>query len=39
MKNKKKLTPAQQRIARAAKPYNAITGADFKKLRKTQKRK
>ena len=39
MKKKKKLTPAQQRIARVAKPYNAITGADFKKLRKPQKRK
>ena len=39
MKNKKNLTPAQQRIARLSKPYNAITGADFKKLRKTQKRK
>lgn len=39
MKNKKKLTPAQMRIARVAKPYNSITGADFKKLRKTQRKK
>ena len=35
----KKLTLAQRRIARAAKPYNKITGADFKALKKKKKRK
>lgn len=39
MKAKKKLTPAQQRIAKLAKPYNVITGADFKKLRNTKNKK
>lgn len=30
---KKKMTPAQKKIAGMAKPTNKITGADFKKLR------
>ena len=30
---KRKLKPKQKKIARAAKPYNRITGADFKALR------
>jgi hypothetical protein len=29
----KKLTSKQKKIARAAKPYNKITGADFKTLK------
>ncbi len=36
---KKKLSVGQQIIARAAKPYDKITGADFKALRKRKKRK
>ncbi len=35
----KKLTANQKKIARAAKPYNKITGADFKALKKRKKRK
>jgi len=35
---KKKLSAKQKKIARAAAPFNKITGADFKKL-KTKKRK
>lgn len=35
----KKLTTAQKKIAKAAKPYNLITGADFKALKKRKKRK
>jgi hypothetical protein len=35
----KKLSPAQKKLARAAKPYNKITGADFKALKKRKKRK
>ena len=35
----KKLTPAQKKLARAAKPFNKITGADFKALKKRKKRK
>lgn len=34
----KKLTPNQKKIARAAKPYNKITGADFKALKKRKKK-
>jgi len=34
----KKLSPKQMRIAKMAKPYNKITGADFKML-KNKKRK
>lgn len=34
----KNLSPKQQKIAKAAKPYNKITGADFKTL-KTKKKK
>ena len=34
----KKLTPAQKRIAKAAKPYNNITGTDFKALKKKKKK-
>lgn len=35
----KKLTANQKKIARAAKPYNKITSADFKVLKKRKKRK
>ena len=35
----KKLTANQKRIARMAPPFNKITGADFKKLRKNKKKK
>jgi len=31
---KKKLKGKQNKLARAAKPYNKITGADFKALKK-----
>jgi len=34
----KKLSPKQKKIARAAKPFNKITGADFKALRKKKKK-
>lgn len=34
----KKLSPKQKKIAKAAKPYSKITGADFKAL-KRKKRK
>jgi len=35
----KRLTPAQKKIANQAKPKNKITGADFKKMKKTKKKK
>tara|TARA_R100000388_G_C7218496_1_gene147518 strand:- start:834 stop:950 length:117 start_codon:yes stop_codon:yes gene_type:complete len=35
----KKLSPRQKKLARVAKPRNKITGADFKKLRSSKKRK
>ena len=35
----KKLTANQKKIARMAPPFNKITGADFKMLRKKKKRK
>lgn len=35
----KKLTPAQKKIARVAKPYNKITSADFAALRKSNRKK
>ena len=35
----KKLSPGQKKLARVAKPYNKITGADFKALKKRKKRK
>ena len=40
-KNGKKyrLSQGQRKIARAAKPKNKITGADFKALRKKKKKK
>ncbi len=34
-----KLSPKQKKIARVAKPYNIITGADFKMLKKIKKKK
>lgn len=34
---KKKLTANQMRIAKMAPPYNKITGADFKMLKKKKK--
>ena len=35
----KKLTANQKKIARMAPPFNKITGADFKMLRKKKKKK
>ena len=35
----KKLTANHKRIARMAPPFNKITGADFKMLRKGKKKK
>tara|TARA_R100001463_G_scaffold73038_2_gene126908 strand:+ start:3091 stop:3210 length:120 start_codon:yes stop_codon:yes gene_type:complete len=35
----KKLSPRQKKIARAAKPFNKITGADFKALKKKRRTK
>ncbi len=35
---KKKLTDNQMRIAKMAPPYNKITGADFKMLKKKKKK-
>jgi len=35
----KKLSPKQKKIARAAKPFNKITGADFKALKKKRRTK
>jgi hypothetical protein len=34
----KKLSPRQKKIARAAAPFNKITGADFKALKKKKSR-
>lgn len=34
----KKLSPKQKRIASMAKPFNKITGADFKTLKKKKKK-
>jgi len=36
---KAKLSPKQKKIASAAEPANAITGADFKALKKKPKKK
>ena len=33
----KKLTPKQEKIAKASKPYNKITASDFKALKKKRK--
>ena len=35
---KKSLTPRQKKIASVANPKNKITGADFKSLKKNQKK-
>jgi|TARA_R100000084_G_scaffold93591_1_gene47369 hypothetical protein len=35
----KKLSPKQKKLARAAKPFNKITGADFKALKKKRRTK
>jgi len=35
---KRQLTKGQQKIAKAAPPYNKITGADFRSLKKRKKR-
>lgn len=35
----KKLSPKQKKVARAAKPYNKITGADFKSLKRKKRKK
>ena len=35
----KKLSPKQKKIARAAHPYDKITGADFAFLRKKKKKR
>jgi|TARA_Y100000114_G_scaffold2125_1_gene1730 hypothetical protein len=37
MAKHKKLTAKQMKIAKLAPPFNKITGADFKKLRKKKK--
>ena len=37
MAKHKKLSPKQMKIAKLAPPYNKITGADFKKLKKKKK--
>ena len=34
VKSKKKLSPKQKKIAKKSPPYNKITGADFKKMKK-----
>jgi hypothetical protein len=34
----KKLSSKQKKIARVSKPRNRITGADFKKLKKSRKK-
>lgn len=34
---KKRLSPKQKAIASKAKPYNKITGADFKAMKKRKK--
>jgi hypothetical protein len=36
---KKKLSAKQAKIARMAPPYNKITGADFKALKRSKMRK
>ncbi len=36
---KKKLTAKQAKLARMAPPYNKITGADFKALKRSKMRK
>jgi len=36
--NMKKLSPKQKRIAAMAAPFNKITGADFKMLKKKKKK-
>jgi len=36
---KKKITAKQSKLARMAPPYNKITGADFKALKKSKMRK
>jgi hypothetical protein len=38
-KSKKGYSPGQKKIARVASPRNKITGADFKALKKTKKKK
>jgi hypothetical protein len=37
-KTAKKLSPKQKEIAKAAPPYDKITGADFKALKKSSKK-
>ena len=39
MAKHKKLTAKQMKIAKLAPPFNKITGADFKKLRDSKRRK
>jgi hypothetical protein len=34
----KNLSPKQKMIAKSAKPYNKITGADFKAMKRTKKK-
>tara|TARA_R100000149_G_scaffold45373_1_gene18171 strand:+ start:135 stop:266 length:132 start_codon:yes stop_codon:yes gene_type:complete len=38
-KGKKKYSKKQMKIARVAEPRDKITGADFKKLRQSKKRR
>ena len=35
----KKYSPKQKALAKAAKPYNKITGADFKAIKRRKKKK
>ena len=35
----KKYSPKQKKLARVAKPRNKITGADFKKLRMSKRKR
>ena len=35
---RKKLSKKQKKIAKAAAPFNRITGADFKKLKRRKRR-
>lgn len=39
MKDKKKLSPKQKKIASASAPHDKITGEDFKALKKKKKKK
>jgi len=38
MASKKKLSPRQKAIASKTKPYNKITGSDFKAMKRTKRK-